>query len=349
MAYDIFNPEISKVSRGLEGKTFLIYGTNSVGKTKQATRFPKPFYLAFERGINAISGIPFAPIQKWSDFIQLNKQLTNPLKQDKVKELYNTIIFDTVDSAAIMCQQFVCTKFEAESIASGNKGYGLWTEYATEFWAQINLLTSCGFTVYFIAHQGSREFTDANGETYEKIYPKGDKRSIDPIADLCDVVGFAQENGLDENGKEIKSSLYLVQTREYFARSRFDYMVPYIKEFTAENLEKALADAVEEEEKHNAGSTVDYTQFKESQETKSLTFEELMNQIGAIAEGISASDKITDDEREELANEYIEIVENYLGAGKKVSEASKKQVEQLELILFDLQQNEKLSKLKLEG
>ncbi|MDD4358882.1 MAG: ATP-binding protein [Candidatus Pacebacteria bacterium] len=346
MAYDIFNPQVSKVSRGLEGKTFLIYGTNSVGKTKQATRFPKPFYLAFERGINAISGVPFAPIQKWSDFIQINKQLTNPLKQDDIKNMYNTIIFDTVDAAAIMCQQYVCTKFDAESIASGNKGYGLWSEYATEFWTQINLLTSCGFTVYFIAHQGTREFADAKGETYEKIYPKGDKRSIDPIADLCDVVGFAQENGLDENGKEIKSSLYLVQTKEYFARSRFDYMVPFIKEFTAENLEKALADAVAEEEKHKAGSTVNYEEFKESQETKRLTFEELMEQIGSIAQGISTNEKLNDNEREELANEYIEIVENYLGAGKKVSEANKKQTEQLELILFDLLQNERLSKLK---
>lgn len=42
---DIFNPQISKVAKGLEGKMILVYGDNSTGKTKQATRMKKPFYL----------------------------------------------------------------------------------------------------------------------------------------------------------------------------------------------------------------------------------------------------------------------------------------------------------------
>jgi len=42
---DIFNPQVSKVAEGLEGKAVLIYGTNNLGKTLQATRMKKPFYL----------------------------------------------------------------------------------------------------------------------------------------------------------------------------------------------------------------------------------------------------------------------------------------------------------------
>ena len=50
MAFDIFNPQISQVAKGLEGKVITLVGSNSLGKTKQATRMAKPFYLGFEKG-----------------------------------------------------------------------------------------------------------------------------------------------------------------------------------------------------------------------------------------------------------------------------------------------------------
>lgn len=54
MELDIFNPQVSTVAKGLEGKVILVYGGNNLGKTKQATRMKKPFYLPFEAGLNAI-------------------------------------------------------------------------------------------------------------------------------------------------------------------------------------------------------------------------------------------------------------------------------------------------------
>ena len=41
---DIFNPQVSTVAKGLEGKVILVYGGNNVGKTKQATLMKNPFY-----------------------------------------------------------------------------------------------------------------------------------------------------------------------------------------------------------------------------------------------------------------------------------------------------------------
>jgi len=94
---DIFNPNISKVTRGLEGKTILVYASNSTGKTKQATRAKKPFYLGFEAGINAIANVPFLPMNsRWANFKKINKQLTSEKTVDQAREQYSTIIFDTV-------------------------------------------------------------------------------------------------------------------------------------------------------------------------------------------------------------------------------------------------------------
>lgn len=43
--FDIFNPPVSAVVKGIEGKVITLMGNNSTGKTSQAVRFPKPFYL----------------------------------------------------------------------------------------------------------------------------------------------------------------------------------------------------------------------------------------------------------------------------------------------------------------
>lgn len=328
MSLDIFNPVVSAVSHDMAGKTILVYGSNRTGKTKQATRLPKPYYLAFEKGINGISGIPFAPIQKWSDFVKVNKQLTNSKTLEQAKELYQTLILDTVEASAIMCQDYICQQYGVNRIKDGDKGFGLWREYEAEYWRQINLLTSAGYTVYFISHEGTRTFKDENGEEYDKIYPKGDKRSIDPVCDLVDIIAYASVNGLDENGEEIKSSLYMVNTKKYHAGSRFDYLVAYLKEFTAENLQKAISEAVKKQASVEGIKTVDYSKFKTQYENQELTFEELQQKIKEIAM------KLNDTGRME---EYQEIVDRILGVGKKVSEATKKQQQQLELILDDLE------------
>ena len=51
---DIFNPQVSVVAKGLEGKVIMIYGGNNVGKTTQAARFKNPVFMPFEKGMNAI-------------------------------------------------------------------------------------------------------------------------------------------------------------------------------------------------------------------------------------------------------------------------------------------------------
>ena len=43
---DIFKPQVSVIADGLAGKVILIYGSNNLGKSLQATKFPKPFVIA---------------------------------------------------------------------------------------------------------------------------------------------------------------------------------------------------------------------------------------------------------------------------------------------------------------
>lgn len=322
MSLDIFNPEISVVAEGLEGKVITIYGGNNLGKTKQATRMKKPYYFPFERGLNAIAGIPFLPINSWRDFKKINKQLTNPKNLQKAKEKYQTLIFDEVEASAKLCQKYVSNKYGVERIRDGNDGFGLWKEYEAEYWMEINQLIGAGYTVVFIAHQKE----DKNG----KILPKGDDRALAPIIDNSDIVVHVQSNGVDEDGRVIKSSAYLAETDEFFARSRFDYIDTYLEEFTAENLEKAIKEAIKrQKEIEGEDVVVSYEEQQKRYQSDELDYDKLMKEIREIGVKLNKQNRL---------EEVNRIVEKHLGKDKKVTECTRDQVEVMDIILDDLKE-----------
>ena len=318
---DIFNPQISQVASGLEGKVILVYGGNNLGKTKQATRMKKPFYLPFEKGLAAIAGIPNCPINSWADFIKINNQLTGNATVAKAREMYSTIIFDEVEAAANYCQEFICTKYESSSISEGNNGYGLWKEYATEFWKQINKLLGAGYCVYFIAH------AQQNKDGY--FSPKADTRAISPIMNNCDVCIYVKSNGVDENGRVVHSTGYTAETPNFFARSRFDYIDTVIPDFTAENLEKAVVEAIKRQEDTEGIKTVSYEEQKEQSVVKHKSYEELMDEMQSIGESLAESGHFDD---------LTRIVEAVLGKGKKASDLKKGQEEVIEVVIENLKE-----------
>ena len=95
MAINIFELQPNKVNCNLLGYSFLFYGDPKTGKTTIASKFPKALLLAFEKGYAAIPGIIAQPINSWSEFKKVLKQL----KEEKAKELFETIILDTGDIA----------------------------------------------------------------------------------------------------------------------------------------------------------------------------------------------------------------------------------------------------------
>lgn len=321
MSLDIFSPTLSVVPKGLEGKTILLYGSNSVGKTLNATKLSKPFYLGFEKGLNAISGIPFNYITKWSDFKKLNKQFTGKDK-DKARELYDTIIFDTVDIASMYCQKYVANAHGEKDIASGNGGFGLWSNYKEEFWLEIDKLTSCGYTVVFIGNTSVDKNTD-------QIIPAGDSRSMGIVRDLVDITVYIKSNGVDEDGNVVLSTGYVRETEEFFARSRFDLMPNKIEPFTAENLEKAVIKGIEREEQQG-GTTVSYDEFVENTKSEELDFGELKEKLTELGKTYLKADRL---------EEFTQAMEDTFGADVKVADLKERQVEAVSILIDELNEN----------
>ena len=329
---DIFNSPKTKVVRGVEGKSILIHSDGvKCGKTTVGSEMPKPYYLRFEQGANAIDGMDYAPLTSWSDFKKVNRQLTGAKTVDKARELYTTLIFDTVDVAIKWCTKFVCSKHGVERLNDGNSGYGLWSEYENEWFNEINALLNAGYCLYFISHSEIKKRIDGTtGEEYEQMNPKGDKRTIDLIVEASDVIGYVKPNGVDENGDIIKSSCYFAETREYKAGSRFDYMPRVLKEFSAQALQDAIKYAVEMKEKETGSKSVSFEEHavEEAKGNKKYTYEEILEEIKPIMT------KLWETQREEVND----ILERNLGADVKVTETTKKQLPQLEMVLFELKE-----------
>lgn len=328
--FDIFNPQVSVVSKGIEGKLLLIHSNErKLGKTMQATRFPKPYYLRFEQGINAISGLAYAPLTKWSDFKKVRKQLTNPKTIDQAKSMYSTIIVDSLDVAIKWCDKYVCGMQGVERLNDGNNGYGLWKEYENEWFNEWSPLINAGYAVVFISHSEARKMKDPKtGEEYEQLYPKGDKRTIDLIVDAVDFIGYVKSNGFDNEGNPQMSSIYFKACPEFLAGSRFTHMPVEITPFTAENVQQAIIEAIEAEEKESGITSVTYEQKKNIETVDTLSYEEAIETVKPLYKKMFAKDKKT----------TTEIVDKYLGEGNKISETSEKQLEQILMIIDDFKE-----------
>lgn len=319
-------PKKSRVSYDLDGKSMLLYGTNSTGKTFQAARFPKPVVFAAEYGLGGLDDVPYYPINKWGDYTNLIKSFQKNLEE--AKQIYQTIIVDEVSVLDSLCERFICEKFDVDEIKQGNGGYGLWKEYRGEWKRARAALMNLGFATIFIAHEGTRDFQDEDGNTYSKIYPGGgDKMNMSDLCDACDIIAYARLNNPDENGNEAKSSLYLKGSRKFHARSRFPAMAPYLEEFTAENLQKAIREAIATDATVKGYKPVSYKEQQAAAAVEKPGYEDLFNEIKDIAMKMAEAGK---------GAQYKEVVEKHLGKDKGVQDTTPKQTQLLEMILEDL-------------
>lgn len=243
---DLLKPEISTVVDGIVGKKIMIYGPAGTGKTSNAAKAPKALVICFENGLSAISGVANIKIKKWTDFQDVVKQLADPNKHAALKERYECIIFDGVDYLELLAQKYICGIYGAASIAAGNSGYGLWKEYGQEIQNQLRLLDMSGFTLIFLDHAGTRDFYDPAGAKYTKIYPAGDKRSIDPIINMCDIVGYAQFDAAVEGQPVQLSTLYIRGNSAFEAKTRFDYMPSVIPNWSYDKLTAAIVQSIKD-------------------------------------------------------------------------------------------------------
>lgn len=303
----------------LAGQKALLYGGNSLGKTFQASKMPKPLLLMTEAGGNGVK-CKKLPVNKWATFKDAVKQLTDEKTLDQMKEQYFTIIIDTLENLVGLAEQSVCTEFgvrDLSEITGKQNGYSI---YRKDFKSQVNKLCSCGYFVLFIDHEEVVELEDPiTGEKYNFVQPKGSgniKSSTRFVRDMCDFTFFVHGGEVDENGDSIPSSLLCKQTKHAFARSRYAIQT-FVKPFTAKNMEDAIVKAIEKSAEEENAVLSDW-----KPDNSNYTVEDWVEMIKPYHRAIYKK-----------YPEFVKsVVENELGAGVKVSTATEDQKTELENI-----------------
>ena len=107
-------------------------------------------------------------------------------------------------------------------------------------------------------------------------------------------------------------------------------MVPEV-DFSYNALVEALNNAIDEEARHTGQEFV--TEERNTEINKiNLNFDSLIEEFTQLIQAIPK------DKMEYYAPRITEITDKYLGKGKKVSNATRDQAEQISLIVFDLKE-----------
>ena len=315
---DIFNIEPHQISRDLSGYMTYIYAPGGFGKTTLAASMPKPLLLACEKGYNALAGVKPVDVTSWGDIRKVMKQLSDP----RAHEIYQTVVIDTVDKASQLCEKYMCNKLSIENIGDGGWSTNGWAKVKKEWEATFNSLAMMGYAIVFISHDKDKTFTRKDGTTYNQIIPSCSNAYNEIIRNMVDLQAY----GLIEDGNR-----YLVfrsPDDSIQCKSRFSHMQERVP-LGYQELVDALNDAIDKED----GTYVTDKKVA-TPVVQELDFDDLMKSFQELVGKIQAG--AGNDFGSTWAPKIAATVEKYLGKGKKVSDMTPSQAEQLDLIIYDL-------------
>lgn len=315
MAINLLNIKPHKVSTDLSGYITYIYGAPKTGKTTLAVQMPDAILLAFQKGYNALPGVMAQDITSWGEM----KQVYRELKKPDVKNTFKSVVVDTIDIAAEMCQKYICDQNGITSLSELGYGKG-WTFFKNEFSSVFRGLTQLGYAVVFIGHD--KEVMDENGNN-KTIRPALGNSTRTIISGMADIIGYAHQS------KDYAESVLTVRCPDDSIEcgGRFKYIKSEFP-MSYENLVNELRVAIEKEaEEHDNKFITD--QKQEVKEQATYDYEILMKEFQGLVEALM-------DEDESNGMKITAVVEHYLGKGKKASEITPYQAEFLYLINEDL-------------
>ena len=323
MAINLMNLKPHKVSRDLSGYITYIYGPGKIGKTTFGSQMPGALILAFEKGYNALPNVYAQDVTTWSEM----KMALRELKKPEVKEMFHSIIIDTIDVAASACEKYIVSQAGVDTLNQIPYGQG-WSRVKRELEDTFRSVTQLGYAVLFISHDKDKTFTRQDGTQYNQIVPTlGNSYNL-IIKDMVDIYAYAHIVIKDDVPKRVLTLRSLDNTID--CGTRFKYMVPEVN-FSYESLVEALNNAIDEEAKNTGKEFI--TDERNVTEIKTeLNFDVLMDTFNQLVKTIP-SDKMSF-----YAPRITEITDKYLGKGKKVINATRDQVEQLSLIVFDVKE-----------
>lgn len=324
MAINLLSLTPHKVSRDLSGYITYVFGEAKTGKTTMAAQMPGALLLAFEKGYNAIPGIVAQDITTWSEF----KAVVRELKKPEVQNVYKSVIVDTLDIAAALCEKYICQQADVDKLGDVAYGGG-WSMAKKEFEDSFRTITQLGYALVFISHAKDKTFKRKDGTEYNQIVPSCSTAFNEIAKNMSDIICYAEkynDNGVGKVKLILRSLDNSVDTG-----CRFKYIAPELPNFSYQALVDALNAAIDKEAQMTNMEYV--TDARESAViAKTFDYDALMAEFANLTSAIVEKDPTNNPAK------ITQIVERTLGRGKKVSEASRDQAELISVIVDELKE-----------
>ena len=319
MAINLTAIQPHKVSTDLSGYITYIYGAPKTGKTALAVQMETSLLLAFEPGYHALPGVMAQDVTSWAEM----RQVYRDLKKPEVKEMFKTVIIDTIDIAADRCKKYICNQNDIEDL--GELGYGKgWTKFKDEFNEIFRGLTQLGYAVVFLGHDKEATIDNPDGTQSRIVRPALSASSREVIAGMADIYGYAHQVRANE------MSVLTLRSPDgsISCGSRFKYL-PNEVTMNYNSLVEALQEAIEREAAENNGKFITEERIVGPTE-KEYDFDALKKEFETLVGELMNKDQTY------YAPKITDIVDKYLGKGKKVCDIVPKQAEFLDLIVSEI-------------
>lgn len=322
MAIDLMAIQPHKVSKDLSGYITYIYGAPKTGKTTLASQMDGVLLLAFEPGYHALPGVMAQDVTSWTEM----KQVYRDLKKPEVKERFKAVVVDTIDIAADRCKKYICNQNDIEDL--GDLGYGKgWTKFKDEFNGIFRDLTQLGYAVFFIGHDKTETLDNPDGTKTQRIRPALSNSTKTVIAGMADIYGYAHQ----KHEGEMSVLTLRDPSNQIECGNRFKYMPNEIS-MSYQGLIKALSEAIDKEAAETGGQFVTNERIIAPQEVH-YDFDALKKEFETLV------GQLMNKNQTYYAPKIMEVVEKYLGKGKKVADATPNQAEFLQLIVTEIRED----------
>lgn len=151
-----------KISSGIKSRPVktVVYGVEGIGKSTFASEFPSPLFIDLDNGTSQLNVDRVTDVADWAEL----KKIVDQFGTDEDFKGYKTLVIDTADAAAAMCERYIIAKkapgkSSIEDIPYG-KGYKMIAEEFSVFLCKLEALILEGKNVVVLAHAILRSVND---------------------------------------------------------------------------------------------------------------------------------------------------------------------------------------------
>jgi hypothetical protein len=166
----------------------LIYGSEGVGKTSLAAKFPAPIFLQTEDGTP--SGISIRTFGFLESFTRVHEALVALANEEHD---FKTIVVDSLDPLEALIWQDVCATEGWKSIEQPGFGKGYVT--VDRWWQDVlaaldYLRRERGMIILLLAHSAIERIDDPRAASYTSYQLRLHRRARGLVQDAVDAIGF---------------------------------------------------------------------------------------------------------------------------------------------------------------